>query len=291
MLNTPSSDFPVPMHESRASASSHLSNIYRFFYQKRSKIFVPSISCYLYLIPSSFLQSYTITIFIPPSSTYSPAPCLSGYVGQAYLCSSKHSFIRCHPPLPHPALLPLICCPSHLSALSPFLRLFPISSAQMRCCIQRRVCPFLIASCCASIRWKEIGLKWNVEYCCANTHSQGLQVYLCGKWLIKVTLVFMVLYWPLSSLLVILFILLLSLDIHLPFLLFVILCTHYLVWGGVYNLQVHNVCCVPLSFFSAFTPPPMSSLLLHSYAFGNNGWATLAPSECTLEPFAWMCCL
>lgn len=61
-------------------------------------------------------------------------------------------------------LLPLICSPSHLSTLSASLLLFPISSAQMRCCAQRRV---LILSSCPDIRWG----KW----ACNETENTAMQ--------------------------------------------------------------------------------------------------------------------
>lgn len=191
--------------------------------KKKRKIISVSSPC------PSYAYSTPTSLFIPPSSNYPPisSPHLR-HVDRAYLCSGKHSYACCHPPLLHPVLLPLICCPSLLSMLSSFLLFFPISSAQMRFCIQRRVCTFLITSSWAGIRWREIGLNWNRENCCANTHPPGFQVFLCvsmcvcvcmrihcGGWLIKVILFLMVLLWPLSSLPVSLFILLLSVAIYL----------------------------------------------------------------------------
>lgn len=80
------------------------------------------------------------------------------------------TFIR--PPLSSvQSFYPLFCCPSHLFALSSFLLFFPISSSQMRCCVQRRVCTFLIASSCPSIRWG----KW----ACNETESTAVQTHTC----------------------------------------------------------------------------------------------------------------
>lgn len=48
----------------------------------------------------------------------------------------------------------------------PFSLFFPISSAQMRCCVPRRVCTFLIAGSCPGIRWG----KW----ACNETESSAV---------------------------------------------------------------------------------------------------------------------
>lgn len=106
----------------------------------------------------------------PPSSTSSPNLRLTPLheVDRAYLCSGKHSFPSAVPPLSSvQSFLPLICSPSHLSALSSFLLFFPISSAQMRCCVQKRV---LIASSCPGIRWG----KW----VCNETENTAVQTHI-----------------------------------------------------------------------------------------------------------------
>lgn len=124
---------------------------------------------------SPFSLSYTTLHLsvLHSSPNLKPTPLPLHEVDGPYLCSGKQSFAAAVLLFSARAFLLLICCPSHLSALSSFLVFFPISCAQMRCCVQRRVCTFLIASSCPGIRW----WKWacnETEYCCANTHPPGL---------------------------------------------------------------------------------------------------------------------
>lgn len=106
----------------------------------------------------------------PQSRTHSFAFARGGPGLSLLLQTSIH---RCYPALFRPLFLLLICCPPHLSVHFSFLLFVPISSAQMRCCVPRRVCTFLITSSCLGISWA----KWScneTEYCCANTHQPGL---------------------------------------------------------------------------------------------------------------------
>lgn len=93
--------------------------------------------CYL-RSPSPFLLSSTDS---SSPSTHPPIskPHTSSLGGRGgpgvYLCSGKHSFASSCPPLLRPVLLPIICCPSHLSALSSFLPLLSnfLCSNEMLC--------------------------------------------------------------------------------------------------------------------------------------------------------------
>ncbi len=126
----------------------------------------------LSLPPFPFLLSYTTPhpSVLRSSPNLKPTPLPLREVDRAYLCSGKHSFAATAVLLSSfQSFLPLICCPSHLSTLSSFLLFSPISSAQMRCCVQRRVCTFLIASSCPGIRWG----KW----ACNETESTAVQTH------------------------------------------------------------------------------------------------------------------
>lgn len=125
--------------------------------------------CLCPLFPSLFSS------ILPQSRTHSFAFARGGPGLSLLLQTFIH---RCCPPLFRPLFLLLICCPPHLSAHFSFLLFVPISSAQMRCCVLRRVCTFLITSSCLGISWA----KWScneTEYCCANTHQPGLEVFWC----------------------------------------------------------------------------------------------------------------
>lgn len=111
-------------------------------------------------------------IIIPPSSTHPPISNPHLHLGASWTEPiSAPSLLR-------PVLLPLIRRPPHLSELSSFLLFFPIFTAQMRCCVQRRVCTFLIASSCPGIRWG----KWacnETESTAVQTHTRRRVFFVC----------------------------------------------------------------------------------------------------------------
>lgn len=100
------------------------------------------------LPPVPFLPTWSAPPSLPLSSpNLRPAPFPSFIsiffffkANWAYLRSDKHSFTVAALLCSTPSFYPLACCPSNLSALSSFLRFFPISPAKMRCGVYRGEC-------------------------------------------------------------------------------------------------------------------------------------------------------
>lgn len=165
--------------------------------------------------PFTSVSHYVCALFPfllhPPQSRTHSFAFARGGPGLSWLLQT---FIhRCYPALFRPLFLLLICCPPHLSVHFSFLLFVPISSAQMRCCVLRRVCTFLITGPV----WVLVGRNGPVmkQSTAVQTHTNQIYrcfgvcvgVYVCAlvhahvhpdKWLIKVTLCLISLFLPLS---------------------------------------------------------------------------------------------
>lgn len=116
-------------------------------------------------------MSFYRLLFIPPSPQISNTHLLAFSASRTGLISAPANIHS--PPLssspPSSPFYPSSAVLLTSLRLSSFLLFFPISSAQMRCCVQRRVCTFLIAGSCPGIRWG----KW----ACNETESTAVQTH------------------------------------------------------------------------------------------------------------------
>lgn len=151
--------------------------------RSRGKLALPR-SCFAQHVP---FTSVTSALPLPPfpfllSSTDSSSPFTHPPISKTHTSSlggrGGLGFISALANTHSPAAVPLSSVqssyPSSAVLLTsrhspPFSLFFPISSAQMRCCVQRRVCTFLIAGSCPGIRWG----KW----ACNETESSAVQTH------------------------------------------------------------------------------------------------------------------